>query len=89
MAGDPPPTNGQTAMTGNLIEWLAPPPTEGGGDEPALSIARTGNTISITYEGSLESTTDLGTPFTAVNGATSPYTVDTSTAASRYYRASR
>ena len=43
-------------------------------------------TIQITYTGTLESADTLGGAWTTVGGATSPYTVNTGTAARRYYR---
>jgi hypothetical protein len=54
--------------------------------EPTISISRTGNQISINYEGTLESTTDITTGWTAVQGASSPYPV-TAAEAKRFYRA--
>jgi hypothetical protein len=85
MAGDPAPPNGQSALTGNLVEWLAP----AGSAAPTIALTRTGNTISIAFDGTLQSTTNLASGFTPVTGATTPYTVDTSGGPLRFYRSAQ
>jgi len=80
LAGSPPPTNGQTELKGDLIEWLAPVSTTAaaGGIK---SWQYTGGKLVITYDGTLNSTTSLATPFAPVQGATSPYSADPTGAA--------
>ncbi len=63
---------------------LTPPATT----PPALSIANTGGVWKITYEGTLQSSLTANGVYADVNGATSPYTVNTSTGAG-FYRARR
>ncbi len=55
---------------------------------PALSIARSGASVVITYEGVLQSATVVTGPYTDVSGATSPYTVPASGSA-KFFRAHR
>lgn len=57
-------------------------------DTPAISIARTGATISITYAGTLQSAASVNGPYTNVAGAQSPYTVPT-TAGATFFRSVR
>jgi hypothetical protein len=59
---------------------VAPP------SNPTLSVSRTGNTVSITYTGTLQSSATVNGTYTAVAGATSPYTVNTSSAKATFYR---
>jgi hypothetical protein len=56
------------------------------GQQPSLSINRQGGVVTITYTGTLVSSTSLNGPWTPVAGATSPYTVDTSAPAVRFFR---
>ncbi len=61
----------------------------GGGGGPTISVSKdaTGKPV-ITYTGTLQSTTDLPGTFQPVTGATSPYPVDTTAGARKFYRAS-
>ncbi|HYG33825.1 MAG TPA: PA domain-containing protein [Clostridia bacterium] len=54
---------------------------------PTLQVTRTGNITTITYTGTLQASSTINGTFTDVNGASSPYTVNTSAASQRYYRA--
>jgi hypothetical protein len=53
---------------------------------PPISIAKSGNTWQITYSGTLQAAGTADGPYADVAGATSPYTVDTSTGM-RFFRA--
>ncbi len=55
---------------------------------PALSIARAGADVVITFEGILQSATTVNGTYTDVTGATSPYTTP-ATGGARFYRARR
>ena len=60
------------------------------GIEPAISGAITGisldgSTVSIEFTGTLESADSVDGPYSAVAGATSPFTVDASTADAKFY----
>jgi len=57
----------------------APPPT--------LSIGFQGGAWKIVYTGTLQSSAAVNGTYTDVNGATSPYTVPTTSATMQYYRA--
>jgi hypothetical protein len=65
-----------------------PAETGGGGGAPTISAAKnaTGGLV-ITYTGTLESSATANGPYTAVTGATSPYTPNLATAAQQFYRA--
>jgi hypothetical protein len=52
---------------------------------PPISIAKSGNTWQITYGGTLQQANTANGPYADVAGATSPYTVDTSTGM-RFFR---
>ena len=59
--------------------------------KPTISISGNGTSVTITYTGTLQSTSDLsGTPvWTAVSGASSPLVIPAaSEAAAKYYRSS-
>jgi len=60
----------------------------GGGGSASVAIARDGSGLKITYEGTLETASALAGPWTAVSGATSPYTASP-TGAQAFYRARR
>ena len=53
---------------------------------PSLSVGKSGSTVTITYTGTLFSSSTVNGAYTAVAGATSPYTVP-STAGAAFYRA--
>jgi regulation of enolase protein 1 (concanavalin A-like superfamily) len=61
-----------------------PPPA----GAPTLSIGRSGATTTVTFEGTLQSSTSVTGPFADVGGATSPYTLPAG-AAAQFYRARR
>lgn len=56
------------------------------GTAATISISRSGNSVVVTYTGTLQSSTDLST-FTAVQGATSPYTVPANGPTRLFFRA--
>ena len=51
-----------------------------------LSLSRTGDAITVTFTGNLQSATSISGPFSNVTGATSPYTVPAPTGGSLFYR---
>lgn len=53
---------------------------------PTLGVARSGGNVVLTYTGSLQSADNVKGPYTAVAGATSPFTV-TPAGAGKFYRA--
>jgi hypothetical protein len=55
---------------------------------PVMTLSNTGGVWKITYEGTLQSSGTADSSYTDVSGATSPYTVDTSTGA-KFFRARR
>ncbi len=55
---------------------------------PTLAIARQGGNAMLTYVGTLQSADNATGPYTAVTGATSPFTV-TPTGAQKFYRAAQ
>jgi hypothetical protein len=55
---------------------------------PEIAIASTGGVVTITYTGTLESATQVNGPYTAVQGASSPYTVPNPTD-TKFYRAAK
>jgi hypothetical protein len=54
---------------------------------PTITLTRIGNSLVITYTGTLLSSANVEGPYTPVAGATSPYTVP-STGTQRFYRTS-
>jgi hypothetical protein len=73
------------------LDYILLYPVSGGPETPDISVSRdgTGQTI-ITYEGTLVSSDSVLGPYTAVTGATSPYTVpSTGAGLARFYRASQ
>ncbi len=56
---------------------------------PALSIAHVGPNVVITFDGTLQSATNVQGPYTDVMVATSPYTVPAPTGAAMFFRAHR
>jgi len=56
---------------------------------PTLSLGRTGDVITVTFTGNLQSSTSLSGPFSNVTGATSPYTVPAPTGGSLFFRSSK
>ena len=56
-----------------------------GAAAPTIALSRSGGQITITYTGTLESSTDITTGWATVAGASSPYPV-TATDAKRFYR---
>jgi hypothetical protein len=70
-----------------LAYWDFNDAKSSGGNQPTLSISSiTGGKVRITYTGTLESTDALGTTWSAVQGATSPWDVTTS-GSKKFYRA--
>lgn len=61
------------------------PPAPG---EPAISVARDGANLVITYEGVLQSADVVGGPYTNVQGASSPYST-AATGAQKFFRSTR
>ncbi|HEY2084015.1 MAG TPA: hypothetical protein VGI88_14630, partial [Verrucomicrobiae bacterium] len=55
---------------------------------PTILISRSGSNISITYTGTLLSSTNVAGPYSQVQGASSPYPVPT-TAPQTFYRTSQ
>jgi hypothetical protein len=55
---------------------------------PVISIARTDGTVTITYTGTLQSATTVQGPYSAVAGASSPYTVPNPTD-TKFYRTAK
>lgn len=53
----------------------------------SINVSREGNSLIITFEGQLQSSPDLRTPFAPVPGATSPYTVPLPASGQMFYRA--
>jgi hypothetical protein len=53
---------------------------------PTVSIGRSGSAVTITYTGTLQSSTTVNTGYADVPGATSPYTVPTGSAPAKFYR---
>ncbi len=53
---------------------------------PQLSLSRTGDVITVTFTGSLQSATSITGPFSNVTGATSPYTVPAPTGGNLFFR---
>ena len=53
---------------------------------PTLSLSRTADVITVTFTGSLQSSTSLTGPFSNVTGATSPYAVPAPTGGSLFFR---
>ena len=73
------------------LDYILLYPVSGGPETPDISVSRdgTGQTIII-YEGTLVSSDSVLGPYTAVTGATSPYTVpSTGAGLARFYRASQ
>jgi hypothetical protein len=56
---------------------------------PTLSLNRTGDAITVTFTGNLQSSTSISGPFSNVTGATSPYTVPAPTGGSLFFRSSK
>jgi hypothetical protein len=56
---------------------------------PVLSLSRTGDVITVTFTGNLQSSTSISGPFSNVTGATSPYTVPAPTGGSLFFRSSK
>ncbi len=56
---------------------------------PTLSLSRTGDAITVTFTGNLQSATSISGAFSNVTGATSPYTVPAPTGGSLFYRSSK
>jgi len=54
---------------------------------PQMSITHSGNNVVITYEGTLQSSSTVNGTYTDVQGASSPYTVPTTSAPMKFYRA--
>jgi len=54
---------------------------------PTISVAKQGNSWVITYTGTLYSATAVDGSYSAVSGATSPYTVPTGTGTMKFYKA--
>jgi hypothetical protein len=71
-----------TALTAAVIG------TMGAAGAPALAIGKVGNVWQITYEGTLVSSDKADGTYTPVQGATSPYTVDTA-GAGKFFRSVR
>src|SRR6185369_8832337 len=78
------------ASTGLIAYWPFNDPTTGGSGGPPVTIAKTVvggvTTVTLTYTGTLESTTTLGSGWAPVVGATSPYPLTTPSGAAIYYR---
>ena len=53
---------------------------------PTLSLSRTADVITVTFTGSLQSSTSLTGPFSNVTGATSPYAVPAPPGGSLFFR---
>ena len=53
---------------------------------PTLSLSRTGDAITVTFTGNLQSATSISGPFSNVTGATSPYTVPAPTGGNLFFR---
>ena len=53
---------------------------------PVLSLSRSGDAITVTFTGNLQSSTSISGPFSNVTGATSPYTVPAPSGGSLFYR---
>ncbi len=53
----------------------------------SITLTRSGNTVTLTYEGILQSSPDLRTAFTTVTGATSPYTITLPASGQLFFRA--
>jgi hypothetical protein len=54
--------------------------------KPTVSISRSGSTVSITYTGTLQSSSTVNGTYSPVSGATSPYTVPTASATAQFYK---
>ncbi len=89
------PTTGEPARAPiNAIEILigggapvftTPPPVPGGGEPGEITgISRDGNSISIEFTGRLQSAETVDGPYEDVAGASSPFTVDTSSGSQFY-----
>jgi len=57
-----------------------------GPSNPTVSISHSGSTVTITYTGILLSSPTVDGTYTPVQGATSPYPVNTGAAAAQFYR---
>ena len=53
---------------------------------PQLSMSRTGEVLTITFTGKLQSATSITGPFSNVTGATSPYTVPAPSGGNLFFR---
>jgi hypothetical protein len=53
---------------------------------PTLSIGSAGGVVTITYTGTLTSSSTVNGTYTAVAGAASPYTVPTGSTKAQFYR---
>lgn len=53
---------------------------------PTIRIAKSGNSLVITYSGTLQSATDVRGPYNDVSGANNPYTLPDTSAPQRFYR---
>ena len=83
IVGSPDPANGDpSALTGSVIG------TMGVAGAPALTLTKEGTAWKITYEGTLVSSDTAGGTYVPVQGATSPYTVDT-TGSAKFFRSVR
>ena len=71
-----------SALSGAEIADLAAAAGGGGGDAPALSIVNNGDgTVTVTFEGTLQSADSVNGPWSDVEGATSPLTLPAEQAA--------
>jgi hypothetical protein len=71
----------------NAVQLITPSGLTKVQNPPTLSIARTANGVSITFEGRLQSSDVVNTGYTDVAGATSPH--NTAATGTRFYRAVR
>jgi len=53
---------------------------------PTLGVSKQGGTVTITFTGTLQSSTTVNGSYQDVSGATSPYPVPTGLAPAKFYR---